>query len=442
MSIAEDRWKSMHDELVRMAREEPGPDAPDAAPEAAPDAAPETPTVPARKPVDLSQPLGYQPKPAAGDPEMDALKAKAKDARGMERVGQSVADFVGRPSNLLDYAQRLGGGGATPSPRVPNLMSGQADDAALAVGELKEKRSAAASAAALAEKKDPQSQTAKTYRSVLLKFAPDLAGKLENATPEQMEKIWPLLSKHSADNAAALKVNAEAKAKAELEAKKGTQRTEDQKIASDRFDRTDARSRESSAATLALAGANLGIRKDEVATKAAKDVEDDVQKLGKELPGDVADFEAKYQQIKAATAKTPGDVPGVGAWDARKPAALSSRADLDVQKNAGQMLAAYQKLITGAGASDAERENLAKISLDLTNEKSFAAGLESLKSAYDAKVRDVKARFRPEVVQKLAEGQKREAGGSTVKVRFPNGNIADVPVSEVEEAKSMGGVPQ
>lgn len=185
-----------------------------------------------------------------------------------------------------------------------------------------------------------------------------------------------------------------------------------------RFEISHGDAQANAAATRGLAAASLGMRKTEIEKKDAKDLDDDVQKLGKELPGDVADFGAKYARIKAAMARHPDDIPGVGVWDSNKPSALASTEDFDVQKDAGQMLAAYQKLITGAGASDAERANLAKISLDLNNEKSFASGLESLKAAYEAKVRDVRARFKPEVVKKLEEGQRREgATAALVKVR-------------------------
>jgi hypothetical protein len=175
-----------------------------------------------------------------------------------------------------------------------------------------------------------------------------------------------------------------------------------------RFDISHQDAQANAAATRALAGASLGLRKQEIEKRDEDSLNDDVQKLGKELPGDVADFNSKYEQIKGAIGRHPGDIPGVGKWDANKPDFSASDDDLTVKKAAGQMLASYQKLITGVGASDAERANLAKISLDLESEKGFAAGLESLKQAYEAKVKDVRSRFRPEVVAKLEQGQRRE----------------------------------
>lgn len=237
-----------------------------------------------------------------------------------------------------------------------------------------------------------------------------------------------------AENADDRKLTHTERAAAALRAEQ--QRAAAEKESRNRFDLTLEQQRKASEAQLALARANLGIRQGEVATKADNDINDDVQKLGAALPGDVADFDAKYKRIQSIIARNPGDIPGVGRWDAIKPSELASDDDMDVQKDAGQLLAAYQKLITGAGASDAERKNLERISVDLKSEKGFARGLESLKAAYDAKVKDVRARFRPEVVKRLEQGQKREGLGGNVEVVDKKGTKYSVPAAEVEALRA------
>lgn len=395
---------------------------------------------------DLSKPLGYVP---PRDAELEGLQAKAKSGRQDARLGQSVADFANRPSNFLDYAQKLGGGGVSGGMKSPNLMAGAGDDSAQAVSDLQASRKSGAAMRSDAEDNDPTSDFANTYRAVLLKFAPELGEQLKSATPAQMRKIAPELEKFATQQALGSKTKAEAAAKAAIETERKAEREAAGKESGRRFAITDQRSREATAATQAgaaatraLAAAGFNLRKDEVAKKADDDINDDVQKLGKELPGDVADFNAKYDRLKKAIELSPDDIAGIGPLAGRAPAALLSREGIDNQKDAGQLLAAYKKLITGTGGGKDELANLERISVELTNEESFKSGLESLKRAYDAKVKDVQARFRPEVVQRLEAGRRREgAGGGTIKMRFPNGQTDDVPASEVDEAKAAGGVP-
>lgn len=383
--------------------------------------------------LDLSQPLGYRP---PKDTQLEALQGDAKQRRGEAALGQSVADFTERPTNFLDYAQKLGGGGASAAAPKTQMWKEHAAEGEQNIADLKERRAADGAMASTAEDSDPASPTAQTYRSVLVKFAPDLEEKLKGANAKQMRAMAPWLEKFHAENGDTIRANAAAEAKAIQQVKTDAEKAAALLLAKNNRAEDVADRRANTAATQSLAAAHFGIKKDEVGKKAEADINDDVQKLGKELPGDVADFGAKYERIKAAIAANPNDVPGVGAYDAHKPAFMSSRADLDIQKDAGQMLAAYQKLITGAGASDAERANLAKISLDLGNEQGFAAGLESLKQAYDAKVRDVRARFRPEVVQRLEQGQAREGAG---KVTVSNGTeTLQIDAADLAEAEKDG----
>ncbi len=127
----------------------------------------------------------------------------------MARLGQAVTAYTERPTNQLDAIMRMGSGGGGSQQRPHNAMyDEQAANGEGAVAQLGARRKAdadiagqQASAAKAAAAKDPNSETAQVYRSVLLKFAPDLADKLQNATPEQMISIAPWLEKYADESA-------------------------------------------------------------------------------------------------------------------------------------------------------------------------------------------------------------------------------------------------
>lgn len=142
----------------------------------------------------------------------------------------------------------------------------------------------------------------------------------------------------------------------------------------------------------------------------AKEQRDNVEKLAKLLPPDYGDFQRKFDEINQIVASGKGDIPGVGPVDANRPSWLQSNAGIELQKRAKQMGLAYQHLITGAGASDREREQLNQATIDLQDERSFMAGLRSLKDLYDTKVRQIRAGFPSDVVRQYDENIKREFG--------------------------------
>ncbi len=186
----------------------------------------ENPAMPAPRPAPpaATQPLGqntpqYRREMAPGplNPveqpgDLAALQKKAKEGRANADMGHTIDALTDGPTNLLDYAQRLGGGGVTqaaPSKhwdRVAEEGDRDIEDRAALKKE-------SAADAEMREKKDPNSDRAKIYREVLLKFAPEMADKLKNATPEQMETIESWLSKYYAENAQVLKAKHAAAAK-------------------------------------------------------------------------------------------------------------------------------------------------------------------------------------------------------------------------------------
>jgi hypothetical protein len=133
-------------------------------------------------------------------------------------------------------------------------------------------------------------------------------------------------------------------------------------------------------------------------TKHDERVEDKVAKLGEKLPPDYRDFGKKYDVIMEVVRAGKGDIPGVGFFDSKKPAWLQSDEGLKLRKAADQLKIAFNHLVSGAGISDKERTLLDQATLDITNERSFLAGLESLKDLYDSKVQQVRSMYPAEVV--------------------------------------------
>lgn len=390
--------------------------------------------------VNLAGPLG-----APADPELRGLQADAKSKRSNSMLGQAVTDFTERPTNLLDYAQRLGGGGVSAPPAKNKTWEQNAAEGDRAISDLEQRRTSDAGltksrtmADLAAEKKDPNSQTAQTYRSVLVKFAPDLAEQLKNATPEQMERIAPWLEKFAAENNDLLQAKVKADADAKTKAAAKEQHDADKEAAQKNSDRSYEASMANARATQGLAAASLGIRKTEVEKKAADDVKDDVKDLAKALPGDLDDFDQKATEIQAMIDGANGDIPGVGFYDSKKPAFMRTQKDNEMQKKAGQMQAAYQKLVTGTGGGEKELANLERIGLMLSNEASFVEGFNALREAYHAKVRQVRKGFADPVLQQYDKNATREApkAAGTVEVVDKKGGKYNVPAAEAEALKA------
>ncbi len=255
---------------------------------------------------DTSKPLGYTP---PKDAEMEGLQANAKSARQDSRLGQSVADYASRPTNFLDYAQRLGGGGVSQGMKSPNLLAGASEDADKAITDLGEKRKADATAAANAEDSDPNSATASTYRSVLLKFAPDLAEKLKGANAKQMRAIAPWLEKFASENTDALKSQAAAKAKAEQQTKTDEEKAAALRLAQTHYEQSQANSDRNHRDSMgiaesnnAMARASLGLRQKADERDKKKDELEAAQKAKGHQTStstltDLADAETAIQEL-------------------------------------------------------------------------------------------------------------------------------------------------
>lgn len=142
-----------------------------------------------------SGPLGYS---APVDTELRDLQAKGASDRRYGEIGKAVTAFTERPDPLTNFFQQKAG--VRPVQPPHNAMWDNAGaEADKGIEDLQARRKSDSDMAASREKSDPNSSTANTYRTVLLKFAPDLADKLASATPAQMEKIAPWLESYAKD---------------------------------------------------------------------------------------------------------------------------------------------------------------------------------------------------------------------------------------------------
>ena len=218
------------------------------------------------------------------DTELEGLQADAKKRRDFSQLGQAVTDFTERPTNLLDYAQRLGGGGVSQAPKSKMWQENAAEgDRALEDLAARRKSEAGmeaqqATRAASADDNDPNGQTAQVYRHVLLSFKPDMAEQLANATPKQMRAMAPFLEKIAAENndliQARMKADADAKAKAAAKEQHDAERAED--VAARKQSHEDSLGMQR--ATLGMTAAGLGLRQGADARDAAKDARDAAEK--------------------------------------------------------------------------------------------------------------------------------------------------------------------
>lgn len=277
-----------------------GVDPPDAASAAAgtmvadPPAADQPPPTVKPQPMDLGQPIGWSDSgpPSVGrsrvvqrdsgpDVNFSAAQRSDESSKAMGKLGQAVTAMGERPTNFADFAIGLGRGGKSEPMKHSTLWDDQAANGDGAVAKLQGQRKAdadLASQAAAKQKaasaKDPNSETAQTYRTVLAKFAPDLAPQLASATPEQMERIAPWLEKYANENQTALKNKAateEAARKATLHDKERGEDLENRKL-------NHADSNAIAESNNAIAKASLGLRTGSDARDAAKDARDIAEK--------------------------------------------------------------------------------------------------------------------------------------------------------------------
>jgi hypothetical protein len=404
----------------------------------------------ARLPADTSVPLGISaPRaPAAAgsapvDSELRAAQAADESSKRMGELGRAVTGYAERPDNTADYLIGLGRGGRSEAP-AHNARWDQPGESAVA--ELGARRQADAGLAAqqasakrAADAKDPNSDTARMYRGVLKRFAPEL--NLDGATPEQMERIAPWLEKVATNTTASLKSQAEieqAKEKAALHQKEyGENQSWRQVVHED--------SQANAAATRALAAAARSDRQAE-----ARDAKDQAgaQHLG-DKAGEAQSAAAALNAIDATIAAHPQDIPGVGKWKSKLPdfAAnlLLSDEGLGVRNNARDVLGVLLHKRSGAAVSPAELARYEQMYGLNGDDSAFQAGVQRMRRDFASELASTQAGVSEGAKAKfkagggmLAEDIAPAAAGGVVQMKDAGGKTYAIPASQVKEAEADG----
>ncbi len=340
--------------------------------------------------VDTSKPLGFH------DDAMESAVASDRHSGAMGDLGKAVTAFTERPSNELDAIQQLGG--VHPSARQHNPIWDKTEGTAVA--DLTRQRTSAANSAAAAEKKDPNSTTAKTYRAVLKKLAPDL--QLEGATADQIEKMVPWIEKFAAENADALKAQLAAANKKEADARHDKEHAET--AADRRLTHADAQ---------ANAAAMRGLAADRMKTEAEAKDQAGAQHLG-DKAGEGQSAARALDDIDATIAKSPDDIPGVGKYksmvpDFLKPTVLSDEG-MSVRNNARDVLGILLHKRSGAAVSPAELSRYEQM-----------YGL----NGSDSQFKEGMARMRRDYASELAATQAGVSSGAKQKFKAAGGSLAE-----------------
>lgn len=158
--------------------------------------------------------------------------------------------------------------------------------------------------------------------------------------------------------------------------------------------------RQASAATLALAAANLGVKRGEAADKQVEQDESQVRDLSKNVGENPKLIAEKLARIEAAV-KKGGDLPGIGALDSRLPAALQPVDGIKLRSDATELVNTLLNIQSGTGVSNTERENKYRAYgvNEGASEDAFRAGMATLRNDLAKALEAKQAGYKPEVVQ-------------------------------------------
>lgn len=179
-------------------------------------------------------------------------------------------------------------------------------------------------------------------------------------------------------------------------------------------------------------------RADAKATKAEENLDNQTKDFGKEVAGGgFPEFDKQHSAAEQVLSKFKGDLPGVGLVDGSVPDRFTSDEGKQLRYALNQMKLAYQKSITGAGASDAERAAIAKATglMDSNDPASIRLGVKMMKGVMDERKAALEAAYKPEAVQTY---NTRRTGSGKQAVPQPQG-AAPSPGPEPEQRKAVGG---
>lgn len=409
------------------------------------------------------RPRAFAPLPAPSIPDdvrayVTRTTQPARDELAEAQRRGEMLDFLSHTGNSFDNLARefIGRQRVQPSPSMRDVPA----------REVLARRAESERAA----QKDPASAEAQRLRLLLSATGADLSPEMLAAlTPSDGEDAFRVAGmrlssrdKQAALDAAIAKAAAEAERKRlEAEAAEARRKQADA-WEREKFNRTlgsreaeGAENRRSAERRAAILAGN----------KAETDALKQRQSFGKEFVDSGApEFYSQYQRAKAIADKyKPGELPGIGFFEGKVPDRFLTEDTIRFRQAIGQMLATYQKSITGAGASDTERENLARITglVNSNDERAVRLGMDMLKEAMDNRVISIAAGYREDTVEDYAarapnfpvrarqrrttaqqgmptgpDGNPTLDAPAKVRMRWPNGKVYEVPADKVQEAKS------
>ncbi len=181
------------------------------------------------------------------------------------------------------------------------------------------------------------------------------------------------------------------------------QRAEDQRIAEDHFGRTEKRAKASSDAQLALANANLEVRKANRVEDQGDKEDKQVAELAKASGADVAMGHKALDEVDAAIAAGGGEAPGTGRLKSRAPDFMLSDDGNKVRQNANDALAIMLSARSGATVSTEELERNKGIYGVNGSPEQFADGMKRLRRDFESTLKAKQAGYGPEVKEKFVK---------------------------------------
>lgn len=333
----------------------------------------------------------------------------------------------------------------------------EADKArALDIQQIRAAKPTTAAAAKAMKDRDPNSAVSLRYRSALSARFPGAPKEvLANVTEENYDKLIETLEEVEKDkrarDIAGLQSSDREKA-----------RKQEADIASTRTDLGYAgitaageRADKGLEAAKLYRDAMMGVHAEDKTESAATE-------FGRALAtSGIPSAKAKVDELEGLFKKYPKDIPGIGFLSGAIPNRLESTDAKRVRMLIGQLGAEYQKSMTGAGASDAERARYDEVTglLKRADPESVRLGVRMMAEDLGVKEAALEQAFPPEAVQKVRSRGKPTAGpprvpaatalptdstgqptldapADTVRVIL-NGKPKDVPRANLEKVKAL-----
>lgn len=174
-------------------------------------------------------------------------------------------------------------------------------------------------------------------------------------------------------------------------------------------------------------------------TKLEEDTNTAAQDFGKELfKSGIPGAQAQVKQLEDLFTKYPKGLPGIGYFTGAIPNRFQGEDAKKVQMLIGQLGATYQKSMTGAGASDAERQRYDEVTglLKRGDDESVRLGVRMMAEDLGVKAQALEAAYKPEAVKRVKDRTAGEPAAPTIDLGAPP--PAAPKLSGIDRLKGVG----